>query len=42
MVNLKDKVECLEDLGLVDPQNDDKKVLSTLLRAFECDKYDSN
>ena len=38
-VNMRDHVECLEDLGLVDPLNDE---MNTLLKSIEADKYDSD
>ena len=41
-VNMTDKVECLEDLGLVDPTNEDKKATHTLLKLIDADTFDSD
>ena len=41
-VNMTDKIECLEDLGLVDPTNEDKKATHTLLKLIDADTFDSD
>ena len=40
-INLTDKVECMEDLGLIDPLSDDKENLTILIRTMTSDKFES-